>query len=180
MKEPHSPLYRWFFDFSEELRPLKKFDNILYCLAFNFFWTFSISGFLRLLGHSEKALDEALSANILLNVLGPMAILGIPAFKLFFVCVVAPLWEEFVFRVFPLNLHRTGFLIKNYRLFLLHFSLFSSMLFGLLHGSPINLLFQSMAGFTLCWLYLKNNRSYVSIVATHAIWNLIVFSVTPK
>lgn len=166
-------LYHWLFDFSEELRWPEKAVNCMAVFFFNSYWMIFISMILSKAGVGTDQLIEALRSNLVsgfFQIKEPGAISLI-----FFGCILTPIWEEFTFRVFPLNLYRTAFIARNQIMFLWHFSLISSIIFGFLHGSLINLLFQGVGGFSLCWLYLKNGRSYWSIVILHAIWNFHIY-----
>lgn len=85
-------------------------------------------------------------------------------------CVVAPLWEEVAFRVIPLKL------IAKSQDAIVPVMVASSMIFGYLHGGPINILFQGVMGFVMACVYVKNGYSYWSSVLLHAIWNFSVIT----
>ena len=122
-------------------------------------------------------------------------------------CVLAPLWEEVVFRVLPIGLALVlisiaTMLVKVLTLLgriygetarptditpfpIIHTKLpvnlllwtclgISSIIFGLMHGDVMNLLFQGVTGLLFAWLFLKNNCSYASVVAAHSLWNIMV------
>lgn len=127
-------------------------------------------------------------------------------------CVVAPLWEEVVFRMLPIVFavlvvmmvlylkqiitilwhmlatlkgtaepatNSTEFpLLANIPLrppnFIVIACAASSIIFGLGHGGPMNIFLQGITGGAFCWLYYKNNYSYLSVVTAHAIWNFLV------
>lgn len=84
--------------------------------------------------------------------------------------IVAPLWEELLFRrgVVYLTLKLDVF----YRLPII---IVSSVVFGWLHGSVINVFFQGVIGFIIAVVYVKNNYCYWSAVSLHALWNLMLF-----
>lgn len=98
---------------------------------------------------------------------------------LFLVCAVAPTVEEMLFRDWPLTrvqavsiLDPAKTLINSRHLVSTVF--FSSIIFGLLHGSVFNLFIQGIGGLVLCWLFLKNKNSYWSVVLVHAAYNITV------
>lgn len=92
--------------------------------------------------------------------------------EVFLVVILAPLWEELVFRALPLTF------IKDYPKLLIPVMVFTSIIFGLLHGEPINILIQGVMGFVMASVYIKNGYSYWSSVAIHALWNgSIVFGI---
>jgi membrane protease YdiL (CAAX protease family) len=85
-------------------------------------------------------------------------------------CIVAPLWEEFVFRVGIVSI--TKYLPS---VFLIPIIIMSSALFGWLHGSPMNVLFQGVIGRVIAGVYVKNGYCWKSAVALHSIWNTALF-----
>lgn len=90
-------------------------------------------------------------------------------FVFFTTVILAPFWEEAVFRYFPITLARKlG--VDN---FLIPFMVLSSIIFGLGHGSPINILIQGAMGFVMACIYVKNGFSYWSTVTLHALWNFM-------
>lgn len=64
----------------------------------------------------------------------------------FFGCVLAPIWEEYVFRKFVYDIWIRGKSEEYKKRYMLHAITFSSILFGLAHGSVANLLMQGVAG----------------------------------
>lgn len=88
---------------------------------------------------------------------------------LFFKCVSAPLWEEVVFRYFPLFL--VSKLSKDYKIPVI---LASSAIFGLCHGSVTNIWVQGVIGLVLASVYIKNGYHYWSSVILHFLWNYMV------
>jgi membrane protease YdiL (CAAX protease family) len=100
------------------------------------------------------------------------AILGPSPWMLFFLaCIMAPFWEEIVFRYFPLRLIQT--LERPGINLVLPAVMFTSVIFGLAHGSVFNILFQGASGMLLAWVFLKNN-SYWSAVILHSLWNTML------
>lgn len=89
---------------------------------------------------------------------------------IFFITVLlAPFWEEAVFRYFPIQIARKCGLNS----FLMPFMILSSIIFGISHGSPINILIQGSMGFLMACIYVKNGFSYWSSVVIHALWNFM-------
>jgi len=100
----------------------------------------------------------------------------------FFAGIVAPIWEEFVFRIFLFNaMYRWwGFWPA---------AIVSSVLFGAAHGQPGGVATNvaiivplAAGGFVLCWVYAVTRNAWSSIL-THGIFNLIslsLLSVAPQ
>ncbi len=112
---------------------------------------------------------------------------GLLGIRIFFACILAPIWEEFVFRAHffweklrdrdeqeEFNPERVKKIGKKP---IWKFAVFSSIIFGIVHGGPINILIQGVGGLFLSYAFLKNGRSYWSAVALHAAYNgsLILF-----
>jgi len=94
---------------------------------------------------------------------------------MFFMAVVfAPIWEEAVFRYFPLSIAKG--LPSKYTWPIV---VVSSIVFGLLHGSIINILIQGVGGFLLAGVYIQNGWSYKSSVCYHFLWNGMVCFLLP-
>jgi|SRR5690606_37319882 len=132
---------------------LDKIKNILLGFFLFSWWIWVIDGFLKYL----------LTAQMY------------PKAEFFFSCVLAPLWEEVVFRVIPIHL--------AYKLgedAVLPIIIFTSIIFGLGHGGPANILIQGVFGFILSLLYIKNNYSYWSVVLLHSMWNATCIYLIPK
>lgn len=88
---------------------------------------------------------------------------------LFFCVISAPLWEEVVFRWFPLYCTKT--LAKEYKIPII---LATSAIFGYLHGGPEHVWIQGVAGLIFACVYIKNGYHYWSSVILHAVWNYMV------
>ena len=99
-----------------------------------------------------------------------------PPFKLtfFMTCIYSPLIEELIFRVAPISL------VKDKPKLILPTIILSSALFGWLHYGAASLPIQGVFGFVLSLVYLKNNHSYWSVVALHALWNSYVLFILEK
>jgi len=112
---------------------------------------------------------------------------GVLAVRIFFACILAPVWEEFVFRAywFWKKLRKRDkeeelqpeVRAKIGKMPIWDFVVFSSIIFGIVHGGPINILIQGVGGLFLAYAFLKNGRCYWSAVALHAMYNgsLILF-----
>ncbi|MEK4628181.1 type II CAAX endopeptidase family protein [Solibacillus sp. FSL R7-0682] len=90
-------------------------------------------------------------------------------FVLFFinVCILAPLWEELFFR---------GILLRR---FMLKWSpqksiIISSLLFGIIHLNPINVVFAFFLGCVLAFVYLKTKSIIVPMIL-HSFSNFLAF-----
>lgn len=79
--------------------------------------------------------------------------------------VIAPVVEEIIFRAAPIGL------VKDKPALMFPTIILSSALFGYLHFGPVSWLVQGIMGFILSLIYIKNNYSYWSVVALHALWN---------
>jgi membrane protease YdiL (CAAX protease family) len=91
------------------------------------------------------------------------------AYIFFITVLLAPLWEEAVFRYFPISLARK----LGVNELLVPFMVLSSIIFGLGHGSPFNILLQGIMGFMFSCIYVKNGYSYWSTFTLHALWNFM-------
>lgn len=92
-------------------------------------------------------------------------------YNAFTCCILAPLWEELVYRYGPITIARNAG--KQY---ILPTIVIVSAIFGMQHyDSPHPILFQGVMGFIFSLLYIKNNYSYWSSVTLHCMWNSYVF-----
>jgi membrane protease YdiL (CAAX protease family) len=82
--------------------------------------------------------------------------------------IVAPLIEEFVFRV-----GMVGW-TKDYPNLRISALIFSSAVFGFLHGGWGNIFIQGAGGLVIGGIYIRNNYCYWSAVSAHALWNLFL------
>lgn len=82
-------------------------------------------------------------------------------------CILAPLWEEAIFRYFPREMAR----LKDREL-LVPFFFVSCIIFGLLHGTPVNILVQGVAGAVFFLLYLRTNLFWAMLL--HGSWNFLL------
>ncbi|MFA5934219.1 MAG: CPBP family intramembrane glutamic endopeptidase [Candidatus Paceibacterota bacterium] len=171
--------------------------NIFLAFVLDLIWTMLMRQFLLYLFKanittlSEVAIDEAIQAQISLSVLSIFGVVGVlsakPLLQFFFSCVFAPLWEEALFRYGPFALIQ-GFVKKNTRFWILPAIIATSIIFGWMHGSVINILFQGVSGMLLAWVYLKNrgpglqkiNYGYCSAVIAHFLWNVMVIFGLPS
>lgn len=91
----------------------------------------------------------------------------------FFMCISAPLIEEFLFRKFPMNI-LLSLSKKRREEFIVPVILFTSIIFGWLHGSVEHVWIQGWFGFVAACLYVKNGYSYMSSVTLHFLWNFCI------
>lgn len=91
-----------------------------------------------------------------------------------FQCILAPLWEEGVYRYAPIQIARK--LKKSSgQDFTIPIIIISSALFGWGHGNgPVSLIIQGVMGVLLSYVYIKNNYSYWSSVLVHFLWNISI------
>lgn len=95
--------------------------------------------------------------------------------QLFFSCLMAPFLEEILFRVYPFQLlHSIPFKSEATKLKMTFLTaIFSSLVFGFIHGAGwISVLKQGVMGTVFSAVYLKTNKSYLSVVILHSLWNL--------
>ena len=96
---------------------------------------------------------------------------------LLYVCVVAPIGEEFVFRYIPLTLLRKTDLFEDNKWI---FVTILAIVFGYSHGGYFNIFIQGIPGFFFGWVYIKNGMSYPSAVITHSLYNFVLSVVFPN
>lgn len=186
-------LEKW-FDFSHKHSFSGKVNNFTRVFMFDLLWTTAVIGVLLFM----VGLNKTQLVNTLTTFWGPNALYAgllnwgtgqifMGKFMLFFVaCILAPLWEEVAFRVVPIlwaeihSLKQKDIVLPGNSVaggksgFLFWTCCLSSIIFGLGHGSIINLLFQGVSGLTFSWLYHKNNDSYWSVFAAHSLWNFMI------
>jgi len=166
------------FDFSSEVTKLQKIRNVCNFLIFNMLWTALMITFLvSAFGFQIGEIKSLVASNFTLKAASKLFNTDIRA-ALFLGCVLAPLWEEAVFRYVAIRLGQGLDQLLGKAWMLLPVVCLSSIIFGRAHGNSLNILFQGVGGFGLCWLYLKNKNSYWSVVSAHAIWNLIIIGGT--
>ncbi len=108
-----------------------------------------------------------------------------PTVSLFATLVFAPLFEEALFRMLPLSLalvlggllhdrfaHHSRNLIRSVLIVV------CCLIFGIMHGSVLNVFIQGMVGLVLGRLYLRHSehqgRAYLACVLVHAMYNFAV------
>jgi membrane protease YdiL (CAAX protease family) len=84
----------------------------------------------------------------------------------FLAIILAPVWEEYVFRHIPLK-WVSSFNNKDHTWAVM---VISSFAFGAFHGSQ-GMFIQGVVGLISAWLYFKNGKSYWSCVVFHAMYN---------
>lgn len=89
----------------------------------------------------------------------------------FSMCVFAPLVEETLFRLGPLQLVKN---IQSERITLIVI-LLSSIIFGYVHHGVWSIPVKGIAGILFCYVYLKNGYSYISSVFCHFLVNFYYF-----
>ena len=90
------------------------------------------------------------------------------AHNLFFMVIVAPIWEETLFRHIPITIGK-----KYFPKVLVEIIIGSSIIFGWIHGDVTNIVVQGFLGLTMCFVYLRLGLRYA--ILSHAIWNLSCF-----
>jgi membrane protease YdiL (CAAX protease family) len=92
-----------------------------------------------------------------------------------FACVLAPLMEETIFRVFLFNATRRyfGFWAG---------AIVSGLCFGLAHGDPIAALPLALGGIVLAFVYYRTHNAFASMI-THGLFNsytILALVITPQ
>lgn len=98
----------------------------------------------------------------------------------FLACVLAPLWEEAAFRFVPLEIaklaefgithSKSGYLPTSKCIF--PAMILTSIVFGVMHGGVIHIIFQGVGGMLFAWLYIKSG--YRASVIAHSLWNFML------
>lgn len=177
-------IWRWVFDFlfnfSKETSFFGKAARIFALLYLEVVWTGFMMIFLRsALGLETLKVSAAIYSSLTIDV-AEKIFRPNTRYRFFLICVLAPLWEECVFRYFPIRFAQLcdegyRFIKTTYQSWMLApIVLAGSLIFGILHGSSLNILFQGVGGLFLCWLYLRNRNSYWSAVIYHGLWNFLV------
>ncbi len=92
-----------------------------------------------------------------------------PSLYLFFAsCILAPVWEEFIYRHVPLQIAKNYFK-KN----LVEIAIGCAVVFGLHHGCSLNILIQGVFGIMFTWVYIRNGLKWA--ICSHALWNFYCF-----
>lgn len=89
---------------------------------------------------------------------------------------IAPLGEELIFRLIPLNFLKKTSIFEDTKWYAVALI---ACIFGYVHGSFYNIWIQGVAGFFFGWVYIKNGMSYWSSVATHFLYNFMIYIVFP-
>ena len=101
-----------------------------------------------------------------------------PGTAVFMALVFAPVFEEAVFRMLPLTFVRDKHPDKVRAVQIV----ICGILFGIIHGHPVNIFIQGFVGYMLGRLYMKNGNSqftaYISCVVVHAAYNFSVMAAT--
>jgi membrane protease YdiL (CAAX protease family) len=93
--------------------------------------------------------------------------------QIFAACVVAPLIEEVIFRLLPIQIARRIF-AEKFEDFKYYFVVLLAVIFGGMHGWIGNVFIQGVGGVFLGWVYIRNGYSYWSSVTVHALWNFML------
>jgi len=170
------------FNFEKPHTSGTKIGNVFSVFGVNLVWLFLIFLFLSFIAGLRSDQISNIMAPLFLNSISssiPRGLMHSPVFMFFLACVMAPIWEEWCFRLAPIKLAQllTGVAqkldvqVKLIGATAVAFAIF----FGLLHGyGAISILIQGVGGLLFCWLYLKNNNSYLSCVFAHSLWNFMV------
>lgn len=99
------------------------------------------------------------------------------AFYWFLAVFCAPVFEEILFRLLPLTLVQRS---RPEVIFAVQLAV-CGVIFGWIHGSPLNIFIQGFGGFMLGRLYMKNASSMLvswgSCALVHAMYNMTVLLV---
>jgi len=162
--------WNWVFDFDEKPRWGRKLVNILLVLIAELSWVAFASTILDLtVGRSVLQDWSYFSALGIDKVALLSKSLGA---SLFYACVLAALWEEAAFRGWVIETCKR--LFQGDRRALLYWVLLASILFGILHGGVVNIIFQGVGGLMLSYIYLKNGSCIWSAIIMHSLYNLVL------
>ena len=123
------------------------------------------------IGYGLMALIISTISLFALEYLGYSDKLNVPNLDITFIITavfIAPLLEEFIYRFVPIKLTRRFTDSKSVLWIVI---ILSSIIFGLRHGSPYNILVQGIGGFILSLAFLK--RGYWCSVTAHTTLNSI-------
>lgn len=127
-----------------------KIKNVVFGFAIIYFWVLLVVTFLDFLNTPAQVIT--------------------PQVSFFFSCIMAPLWEEVIFRLMPITLARR---FDERLLPIVVVS--SSIIFGIGHGYGIvSILIQGMMGFIFACTYLKNGNIIYAMLL-HSAWNIYCF-----
>jgi len=154
--------------------------NIFATYGCSWLWvTYLVMTLAASLGGNVRAGIEPLSVTFhLLSFFPPIAefLRASPGTAIFMGLVFAPVFEEMVFRMLPLTFV-IGQSPEKQRAVQLAIC---GVLFGIAHGSPMNVFIQGFVGYMLGRLYVKNHNSqfaaYISCVFVHAAYNFTVLA----
>lgn len=129
-------------------------------------------------GHVQAGIQPLSVTFRLLSFFPPIAafLAASPGTAIFMGLVFAPVFEEMVFRMLPLTfvIGKSPEKIRAVQLAI------CGVLFGIAHGSPMNVFIQGFVGYMLGRLYVKNHNSqfaaYISCVFVHAAYNFTVLA----
>ena len=162
--------FGWVFDFSEKPGWKQKAINIILVLLLELSWVAVMSTILGMTVGRGVLQDWSYFAALGIDKVALLS-KSVGA-SIFFGCVIAPLWEEPVFRGWPLVTCSRAF--PGDRKILLYWVLLASAVFGVLHGGVVNIIFQGIGGLCLSYLYLKNGNCIWSAMIMHSLYNLVL------
>jgi len=142
----------------------QKFKNLLYIFALNIIWigfVFSFFAWLQPNADIRTLLDIPPIETLMWN---PIAVF-------WWSCCFAPGWEELCFRYFPITLAK-AIDPKGKTRIMLATILFSSIIFGLAHGSVANIAIQGVGGLMLAWIMRRNGLRWA--ILSHFLWNFML------
>lgn len=163
--------FNTFMEFEHKHSLAGKLKNVVFAWGLDVIWTVIMIFFLSwMFGWFDviKALQNSAMLPIYNYISFPLQQREFSYF--FMACIFAPLWEEALFRYFPLEIARHS---KNFKWIAFPVIVGSALIFGWLHGSVLNIIFQGVSGILLGWVYLKND-SYWSSVLLHSLWNTMI------
>jgi len=184
-KETWVSSWRYLTDFDKEKTIGEKFGIVAGLLVLNLLYTFIIISVLQAIC-SETTLQKYIYWGWLTksnDVQDKMykVMQSNWGISVFFAVVLSPLWEELVFRTYWFwkklrkrdkeAFYNKAFTAEHGKMPIWDFVFFSSIIFGILHGGPINIPIQGVGGLFLAYCFLLCGRSYWSAVLLHAGFN---------
>ena len=176
-----------FFDFSHKHSLKGKLKNILFAFVITFFWVV----FLRMVALAIAMPVASMRTLLVKGVVWKPELAPTGELTASFVdsVLIAPFVETILFMWWlyriVIEIERRSLMdpAPPRRIWLplkIPVVIFSSIAFGVAHGSLEHVWLQGMYGLIWSWLYFKNNNSFWSVVVVHACWNFVIAFALPQ
>jgi len=138
----------------------EKINNILGAYGFLILWFVVIKFIYSLLGQEFGGGEE----------------IEVPLWQFFLVCIIAPIWEEAVYRYLPISLCK---LSSKSEEIIFPVVIALSCYFGFIHYGAASIAVQGVTGFVLFTVFIRNGSSYWSAVVLHSLINTSLMFLLP-